>query len=159
FIEQIADEDERACGWQRYRDITSFASSKQCRHQRICAHFGESVKWEKCGACDICSSAAAEVPSIPVTTPASRHDSRAKKRNRTAVRAGQRVEPDPALLKALKDWRLMRARANGVPAFVIFHDSVLAEISATKPRTLEALNGIKGIGENKLARYGEEMLR
>jgi hypothetical protein len=35
---------------------------------------------------------------------------------------------------------------------------VLAEISAVKTRTLEALDGIKGIGENKLARYGEEIV-
>lgn len=67
--------------------------------------------------------------------------------------------PDPVLLQALKGWRLQRARADQVPAFVIFHDSVLAEISLARPRTLEALSGIKGIGGNKLERFGEEILR
>jgi ATP-dependent DNA helicase RecQ len=45
-----------------------------------------------------------------------------------------------------------------VPAFVIFHESVLLEISSARPRTLAALSRIKGIGESKMSRYGEEIL-
>jgi ATP-dependent DNA helicase RecQ len=157
FIEQIEDEDEKARGWQRYRDITGFAASKQCRHKRICAHFGESVKWEKCGACDICSGAATLSPAS--VTPAPRPDKREKKRKKSSTETKSKGAADPALLKALKEWRLARAREDGLPAFVIFHDSVLTEISVAKPRTLAALYGIKGVGENKLARYGEEILR
>ena len=67
--------------------------------------------------------------------------------------------PDPVLLQALKGWRMERARADKVPAFVIFHDSVLTDISLARPLTLDALFGIKGIGENKLARFGAEILR
>src|SRR5579863_661192 len=57
FIEQVEDDAEKARGWQRYRDITGFVTSRQCRHKRICAHFGEAVKWEKCDACDFCLGA------------------------------------------------------------------------------------------------------
>lgn len=156
FIEQIEDEAEKARGWQRYRDITGFASSKQCRHKRICAHFGESVKWEKCGACDICSGAAAALSPASIMTERLTHGKRERKRKKIAAKT---AASDLSLLIVLKDWRLARAREAEVPAFVIFHDSVLAEISALKPRTLEALSGIKGIGENKLARYGKEILR
>jgi ATP-dependent DNA helicase RecQ len=159
FIEQIEDEAEKARGWQRYRDITGFASAKQCRHKRICAHFGEAAKWEKCGACDVCSGTIAALPPDSDTPPLLRAYQRERKRKKSAVLTTMRVESDLALLKALKNWRLARAREDVLPAFVIFHDSVLAEISAVKPRTLEALCGIKGIGENKLARYGEEILR
>lgn len=158
FIEQIEDEAEKARGWQRYRDITGFASCKQCRHKRICAHFGESVKWEECGACDICSGTKSIFLSNSVVPPPFRSVKWGRERKKGRVLRAMRAESDPALLKALKNWRLSRARQHKLPAFVIFHDSVLAEISAVKPRTLEALCGIKGIGENKLARYGEEIL-
>ena len=60
---------------------------------------------------------------------------------------------------ALKAWRSEVARTNGVPAYVIFHDSVLAAIAAEAPTTLTALRGTSGVGEAKLARYGEELLR
>ena len=60
---------------------------------------------------------------------------------------------------ALKAWRSEVARTNGVPAYVIFHDSVLAAIDAEAPTTLTALRGTSGVGEAKLARYGEELLR
>jgi len=159
FIEQIEDQAEKARGWQRYRDITGLASSRQCRHKRICAHFGESVKWEECGACDICSGTMPTFLSNSVLPPLLKSVKGARKRKKGKVLTTTRAESDPALFQALKNWRFSRAREHGLPAFVIFHDSVLAEISAAKPRTLKALCGIKGIGENKLAQYGEEILR
>jgi ATP-dependent DNA helicase RecQ len=54
FIEQVSDPAERERGWQRYRIIRSFVESKGCRHRQICVHFGESPKWQSCGACDVC---------------------------------------------------------------------------------------------------------
>ncbi len=54
FIEQVNDPAERERGWQRYRIIRSFVESKGCRHRQICVHFGESPKWQSCGACDVC---------------------------------------------------------------------------------------------------------
>jgi len=67
--------------------------------------------------------------------------------------------PDSQLLQSLKDWRRDRSVRDHVPAFVIFHDSVLLEISSAQPRTLAALSRIKGVGESKMNRYGEEILR
>jgi ATP-dependent DNA helicase RecQ len=54
FIEQVTDPAERERGWQRYRIVRSFVESKGCRHRQICVHFGESPKWQSCGACDVC---------------------------------------------------------------------------------------------------------
>jgi ATP-dependent DNA helicase RecQ len=54
FIEQVSDPAERERGWQRYRIIRSFVESHGCRHRQICVHFGESPKWQSCGACDVC---------------------------------------------------------------------------------------------------------
>ncbi len=61
---------------------------------------------------------------------------------------------DRVLLKALKAWRLEEARSRGVPAYVIFHDSTLRDIASLRPRSVQALSTIDGIGERKLESYG-----
>ncbi len=54
FADQIVDPAEKERAWQRYHAIRRFVDSKGCRHRQICLHFGESPKWETCGACDAC---------------------------------------------------------------------------------------------------------
>jgi len=58
----------------------------------------------------------------------------------------------------LRDWRLERARADGVPPYVVFHDSVLQAIAAAQPGSLGELAQISGVGPAKLERYGDEVL-
>jgi ATP-dependent DNA helicase RecQ len=65
---------------------------------------------------------------------------------------------DPRVLERLRAWRGEQARAQSVPAYVIFHDSTLAAIAAARPRDREALAGIAGIGAKKLERYGAALL-
>jgi DNA helicase-2/ATP-dependent DNA helicase PcrA len=60
---------------------------------------------------------------------------------------------------ALKSWRLERATADAVPAYVVFNNATLAEIAERQPRTLGELALIAGVGPTKLERYGEEVLR
>ena len=65
---------------------------------------------------------------------------------------------ESALFEALKTWRRGVAAEQGVPAYVVFHDKTLAEVARVKPRTIGALQLISGVGETKLARYGEDLL-
>jgi DNA helicase II / ATP-dependent DNA helicase PcrA len=58
----------------------------------------------------------------------------------------------------LRDWRLERARADGVPPYVVFHDAVLQAIAAARPASLGELSQIGGVGPAKLERYGDELL-
>jgi DNA helicase-2/ATP-dependent DNA helicase PcrA len=66
--------------------------------------------------------------------------------------------PDDPVFAALKTWRLERARADEVPAYVVFHNSTLAEIAGRKPQTLGDLAALPGVGPSKLDRYGGEVL-
>ena len=68
------------------------------------------------------------------------------------------AEERPEGFEALKAWRLARARAEEVPAYVIFHNTTLAEIAGRRPRSLAELAGVPGVGPAKLERYGEEVL-
>ena len=59
----------------------------------------------------------------------------------------------------LKAWRAEVAREHNLPAYVIFHDATLAAIAERSPATLEALQGISGMGAKKLEAYGADVLR
>lgn len=60
--------------------------------------------------------------------------------------------------KRLRVWRSGVAKQRGIAAFCIFHDSVLKELAARKPATIDALRLIPGIGPKKLADYGSAVL-
>lgn len=62
------------------------------------------------------------------------------------------------VLDRLKAWRKSRARADGVPAYVIFHDRTLEEIAELLPKDWADLAAISGVGPTKLERYGDEVL-
>jgi ATP-dependent DNA helicase RecQ len=72
--------------------------------------------------------------------------------------AGRDEAGDPTLLGALRAWRSQIARTRGVPAYVVLHDSTIDGIATARPRTLEQLRGIPGIGDKKLEHYGEELI-
>jgi DNA helicase-2/ATP-dependent DNA helicase PcrA len=63
--------------------------------------------------------------------------------------------PDGERLRA---WRLERSKADGVPPYVVFHDSVLHQIAEQRPGSLGELSQIAGVGPTKLERYGDELL-
>jgi ATP-dependent DNA helicase RecQ len=62
------------------------------------------------------------------------------------------------LFEKLRAWRGGAAKEQGVPAYVIFHDATLRQIATQAPSTLAALSTVSGVGEAKLARYGQQVL-
>jgi ATP-dependent DNA helicase RecQ len=82
-------------------------------------------------------------------------------RDRKAGAGAHAVELDPAaraLWDTLRAWRLDEARRQGLPPYVIFHDSTLTEVARRRPVSLEALAQIPGVGRSKLERYGSEVV-
>jgi ATP-dependent DNA helicase RecQ len=62
------------------------------------------------------------------------------------------------LFERLRAWRAGVAKEQGVPAYVIFHDATLRQIATQRPASLADLGTVSGVGENKLAKYGEGVL-
>jgi ATP-dependent DNA helicase RecQ len=86
----------------------------------------------------------------------------ARRRERNASEPAAAVDlPGNAMARfeSLRAWRAETARAQNVPAYVIFHDRTLREIALARPGDLDALAGIGGVGAGKLERYGEALLR
>jgi len=68
------------------------------------------------------------------------------------------VAYDQATFDRLREWRKRTATERSVPAYVICHDSTLQAIAIEKPSTLADLSRIPGLGERKIASYGEGIL-
>jgi ATP-dependent DNA helicase RecQ len=170
FIEQIADPEEKERGWQRYREIRGFAERDVCRHKRICLHFGEKPKWETCQACDVCGyvpewlmpfaakpAPRPAVPAIPARSVRSVTVAGTMPRQPKAQPIPV-APPDPELREHLREWRRTAAKQQGVPAFVVLHDTVLDAICRRRPTSPAALLEVPGIGERKLEVYGRQIL-
>jgi ATP-dependent DNA helicase RecQ len=87
-------------------------------------------------------------PERPAKTPRARKAEPAASLPADAVAAFER----------LRAWRAAAAKEQGVPAYVIFHDATLREVAMTSPSSLTELSKVSGIGETKLARYGQQLL-
>jgi ATP-dependent DNA helicase RecQ len=66
-------------------------------------------------------------------------------------------EAEP-VFERLRAWRAAAAKEQGVPAYVVFHDSTLREIATTRPSSLAQLATVNGVGEAKLHKYGQLLL-
>jgi ATP-dependent DNA helicase RecQ len=89
--------------------------------------------------------------------PAKRNTSKAERASR-AKEAFAGANDDP-LWQALKAKRMELAKEQGVPPYVIFHDSTLLEILNHRPQTLDEMGRISGVGQAKLAKYGDAFLQ
>ena len=83
---------------------------------------------------------------------------RAAKPGKQAVAQADLPEQAVPVFELLRTWRGATAKEQGVPAYVVFHDATLRQIATQAPTTLDALGTISGIGENKLAKYGQQIL-
>lgn len=70
------------------------------------------------------------------------------------------VSPQHApLFEALRQWRLERSRSLGIPPYAIFHDATLKAIAELCPRSHATLGTVSGVGQRKLADYGDDVLQ
>jgi ATP-dependent DNA helicase RecQ len=153
FANQITDAAERERAWERYRIIREFVESRRCRHRKICAHFGEAPKWEKCDACDVCGSAAEWM----IKAPAAIAGKTVTKKRLPLQPAAAGTEAED-LREYLRDWRRAMAREKDVPAYIVLHDSSLEQICRRQPKFYAELLEIPGIGERKAEIYGQPIL-
>ncbi|MFW6692284.1 DNA helicase RecQ [Streptomyces sp. MAR4 CNX-425] len=97
---------------------------------------------------------------VPLRTEPKRAAKAAKAKGSGSQRAEAVDLPAEAasLFERLRAWRAATAKEQGVPAYVIFHDATLRQIATERPGSLGALGSVSGVGENKLAKYGDAIL-
>ena len=175
FINQLKDPLEQGRARERYQTIRDFVDSHECRHRRICLHFGEKPKWKTCAACDVCGYklksltprvTAKQLPFVARETvaqgavsrpPSKKRDRRRKPSSSVPVSRGGEVL-NAALYKHLREWRRNKARELGIGAFIIMHDTTLEDLCFKRPSTFAGLREVSGFGERKTELYGREIL-
>ena len=146
--------------------VQMYAYTKYCRRSFVLKYFGDPAARPKCDGCDNCIAQASGVtrharPGAAESTPRKRSRSRrpAKAAAVTVADDGPDLTPsDERLLGVLKQKRIEIARAESVPAYIVFSDRTLADMAMRRPSSLEALGRVRGVGEMKLAKYGESFL-
>ncbi|MEU4338586.1 DNA helicase RecQ [Micromonospora lupini] len=84
--------------------------------------------------------------------------SRSSKPRGAATVVAELTPAAASVFERLRAWRAASAKEQGVPAYVIFHDATLRQIAGDAPTSLAELSRVSGVGENKLAKYGEQIL-
>ncbi|GAA4639250.1 DNA helicase RecQ [Actinoallomurus vinaceus] len=83
---------------------------------------------------------------------------KAAKASKTRTATADLPEEALPVFEQLRAWRAATAKEQGVPAYVIFHDATLREIATRSPTSLAELSSVSGVGESKLAKYGQQVL-
>jgi ATP-dependent DNA helicase RecQ len=78
--------------------------------------------------------------------------------SRTAAPAADLPPGAEPAFERLRAWRAAVAKEQKLPAYVIFHDATLRAIATLGPTTLEQLGTVSGVGQNKLAKFGQQVL-
>ena len=81
-----------------------------------------------------------------------------RKKSRSSVRDSFAEPVDSELFDALREVRLRLARERGVPPYVIFHDTTLRDMVGRKPKTIDDLRDVYGVGDRKAALFGDAFL-
>jgi ATP-dependent DNA helicase RecQ len=149
--------------WTQLDAMIAFCESGTCRHAGILAYFRDTQRVDRCGHCDVCDPAAAQA----IAAPPHRRAPRAPRATR-AMRQGRRRRDEPAappslpgeqaLTDRIRVWRTAWAKANDVPAFLVFSDRTLRALASQRPTTPADLNAVFGIGRRKIEQFGKELL-
>ncbi len=160
FINEITDPGETQRAWERYRSICKFAETAHCRNRQICLHFGETPKWSRCGACDVCGSTPEwlKVPVQPSPRIGRRRLPRVPMMEPGPSPAPLLSSHDHALREYLREWRRKISKEQGISAFIVMYDTSLDALCRLRPRSLEELRSVPGFGERKIETYGKQIL-
>ena len=146
--------------------VQRYAYAKTCRRSFVLRYFGDPAARGRCEGCDNCLGIARPREAQAERTQARRPPKKAARPSRGAPNAASVSESDEVsltsaelkLVAALRDKRREIARRDAVPAYIVFSDRTLAEMALRRPATLAAMASVRGVGEMKLERYGEEFL-
>ena len=146
--------------------VQRYAYTKTCRRSFVLRYFGDPAARGRCEGCDNCLGIARPREVQTERAQARRQPKKNPRPARKSTTAASVSETDDVsltdaelkLVAALRDKRREIARRDAVPAYIVFSDRTLAEMALRRPATLAAMASVRGVGEMKLERYGEEFL-
>jgi ATP-dependent DNA helicase RecQ len=151
----------RAAELSKLQAVQKYAYTRECRRGFVLRYFGDPAARARCDGCDNCLGIAAVASEVDSPRHRRENKPRANSTKRPSREAADDVAFGPAeerALAALKTVRTRIAREEQVPAYIVFSDRTLAELAVRRPRSLSALQDVRGVGPMKLDRYGARFL-
>ncbi len=133
FINQIANLVEREKVLQNLNQVVKYGDLQECRRKFLLSYFGESYPADNCATCDVCTH---QVTSVEPENSAY----------------------DQALFDQLRTVRKQLAEQLGVPPYIVFGNASLQEMATYFPQSPDTFLQIAGVGNQKLAQFGETFL-
>lgn len=143
----------------RYRNLealVSYSEAGECRHAEILTYYKDSQRLKKCGHCDVCDPKSSRKIQHPIFKSLA---VKTTKRKVFSFTDSSTLSPiEERRFKLLKEWRRKKAEELDMPAFVIFGDKTLRELAQKNPKKISDLTSVYGIGEQKLEKFGADIL-
>lgn len=138
------DGNQTALNLAQLNHVKQYAEANSCRRKLLLSYFGEKSQ-SNCGNCDVCN------PDIVYQNLNQPTEYKPKKLSNETYSSD--------IFNSLREIRKTIADANNVPAFIIFSDATLKDMSIKQPRTAKELLNVSGVGQFKLEKYGQEFLK
>jgi len=151
-----AEEQHIQKRWRALDTIVQFAEGGECRHSGILTYFRDSTRVGACGHCDICaphSERRVVLPAQDAPIPSSKKS----KKGKVFLSEALSVEGE-GRYQVLKAWRKQFAASKDVPAFLVFSNKTLHDLSQRNPQNLTELARVYGLGPQKIEAFGAELL-
>jgi ATP-dependent DNA helicase RecQ len=143
--------------WAALDAMIAYAESETCRHAGILAYFRDAQRVDRCGHCDVCDPEARQAIPDPVRRLAPRAPRASRRRREDAADLPLTLD-QKALADRIRAWRHDWAKANDVPAFLVFSDKTLRALAGQRPTSPAALRAVHGIGPRKIEQFGGALL-
>jgi ATP-dependent DNA helicase RecQ len=149
FIQKIANAEEQKKTQENLEQVISYGNLRGCRRRFLLNYFNEVCAQMHCGNCDRC------IAPVPLEIRTMSHVGATPKR--VHLSSEDRTY-DIALFEELRSVRTQEARRLNVPPYVVFGDKSLRDMSVRFPQTPDAFLEINGVGNRKLAQFGEQFM-
>jgi ATP-dependent DNA helicase RecQ len=151
----------RSAELSKLQAVQKYSYTKECRRGFVLRYFGDPAARQRCSGCDNCLGIATLATVEEDAPRKQRGKKKAAPPNARLADVSDEIALGAAeerLLVALKTVRTAIAREEQVPAYIVFSDRTLAELAVRRPRSLGALQNVRGVGPMKLERYGARFL-
>jgi ATP-dependent DNA helicase RecQ len=155
-----ASPDVKRLRWKNLDALVNYAEGGECRHSEILTYYKDAQRILNCGHCDICDPRSDRRIETAAPSRIKALATRLRKPRSAAPPGGDVVMDSQQLIcfDSLKAWRKQKAKELDTPAFIVFSDKTLRHLTLARPTSLAELKNIYGIGDEKVERYGAELL-
>lgn len=149
----------------RFRNLDTlvdYSEGSECRHSEILTYYRDSQRITKCGHCDVCdptSDRKIQRPIFEIVSSDLSVQTKVKTKLKKSKHQHATLDSDQeSRFQTLRTWRKAKALELDTPAFVVFSDKTLRDMAIKNPQNLDDLKNIYGIGEQKLEKFGWDIL-